>query len=111
MADARKKTDIRVRAVELYYLPVETRMPLKFGPETLTRVTCVRAKVTVEDATGRRGDGWGETPLSVQWFWPADLTYASRHQALKEFCQQARALGAQRLRIDREGAAGSNLTP
>jgi L-alanine-DL-glutamate epimerase-like enolase superfamily enzyme len=88
MTDARKKTDVRVRAVELYYLPVETRMPLKFGPETLTSVTCVRAKVTVADATGRRGDGWGETPLSVQWFWPADLTYASRHQTLKEFCQQ-----------------------
>ena len=88
MTDTRKKTDIRVRAVELYYLPVETRMPLKFGPETLTSVTCVRAQVTVEDTTGRRGDGWGETPLSVQWFWPADLTYASRHQALKEFCQQ-----------------------
>ncbi len=82
MTDTRKKTDIRVRAVELHYLPVETRMPLKFGPETLTSVTCVRAKVTVADATGRRGDGWGETPLSVQWFWRLD-TACSRPGLLR----------------------------
>ncbi len=88
MTDARKKTDIRVRAVELHNLPVTTRMPLKFGSEILTCVTCIRDKVTVEDANGRHADGWGETPLSVQWFWPADLTYASRHQALMEFCEQ-----------------------
>ena len=84
----RKPTDIRVRAVALYFLPVQTRMPLKFGPETLTSVTYARARVTVEDRAGRRADGWGETPLSVQWFWPSDSSYEPRHQALREFCQQ-----------------------
>ena len=47
-----KPTDIRVAAAELFFLPVETRMPLKFGPETLTQVTCARARLTVRLASG-----------------------------------------------------------
>ena len=71
----------------LYFLPVETRVPLKFGPETLTEVTCARVGMTIHGLDGRTAQGWGETPLSVQWVWPGDLTYAERHDALKEFCQ------------------------
>jgi len=63
-------------------------MPLKFGSETLTSVTCARAAVTVEDSRGRRATGWGETPLSVQWVWPSDAPYADRYQALYDFCIQ-----------------------
>ena len=54
--------DIRIAGVSLYFLPVETRVPLKFGPETLTSVTCARVAMTVEDAQGRRGVGWGRLP-------------------------------------------------
>ena len=90
-----KPTDIRPVAVELYFLPVETRVPLKFGPETTTRVTCARAKVTVESADGRRADGWGETPLSVQWVWPGELSYDVRHEALKAFCLRLAGAWAQ----------------
>lgn len=81
-----KDTDVQVRAARLYFLPVETRVPLKFGPETLTYVTCARVCVRVEDRKGISAEGWGETPLSVQWVWPANLSYEVRHQALKEFC-------------------------
>ncbi len=81
-----KPTDIRVTAATLYFLPVQTRVPLKFGPETLTSVTCARAKVRVEDRLGRSAEGWGETPLSVQWVWPSRLAYEPRHAALKSFC-------------------------
>jgi len=81
-----KLTDISVKDATLYFLPVETRVPLKFGAETLTCVTCARAKVTVEDRKGRCAEGWGETPLSVQWVWPSDLSYEMRHEALKAFC-------------------------
>ena len=35
-----RPTDARVNRVELYFLPVATRIPLKFGSETLTTVTC-----------------------------------------------------------------------
>jgi L-alanine-DL-glutamate epimerase-like enolase superfamily enzyme len=83
-----KATDVRVRSVQLYFLPVQTRVPLKFGPETLTSVTCARAGVTVEDRRSRRATGWGETPLSVQWVWPGTLAYAPRHERLKAFCQR-----------------------
>ena len=79
-------TDITITADALYFLPVETRVPLKFGTETLTRVTCARARVQVRRRDGREMEGWGETPLSVQWVWPSPLPYALRQTALQEFC-------------------------
>jgi L-alanine-DL-glutamate epimerase-like enolase superfamily enzyme len=82
-----KSTDIMPKAIELHFLPVETRVPLKFGTETLTSVTCARVRMTVEDRNGRAGAGWGETPLSVQWVWPSALSYEARHGALMEFCR------------------------
>jgi L-alanine-DL-glutamate epimerase-like enolase superfamily enzyme len=60
-------------------------VPLKFGHETLTSVTCLRVRLEVEAADGRAADGWGETPLSVQWVWPSPVSYETRHGALKEF--------------------------
>ncbi len=77
---------MQITGATLYFLPVQTRVPLKFGPETLTSVTCAHARVSVADAQGRRAEGWGETPLSVQWVWPSALSYEARHGALKEFC-------------------------
>jgi L-alanine-DL-glutamate epimerase-like enolase superfamily enzyme len=81
-----RPTDLRVVGVELYFLPIKARMPLKFGPEVTTEVTCARVKLTVEDRRGRRGAGWGETPLSVQWVWPSRLSYAERDGALQALC-------------------------
>lgn len=80
-----RPTDIRPVGVELHFLPVETRVPLKFGTETLTSVTCARARLAVEDREGNRASGWGETPLSVQWVWPSSLPYEDRHRALVDF--------------------------
>src|SRR6185369_14200679 len=81
-----KATDIKTVGASLYFLPVQTRLPLKFGHETLTQVTCARASVTVTGAGGKIATGWGETPLSVQWVWPSTLPYEDRHEALKQFC-------------------------
>ncbi|MEX0611046.1 MAG: enolase C-terminal domain-like protein [Pirellulales bacterium] len=82
-----KQTDVRVTGAELYLLPVRTRVPLKFGAETLTSVTCARVRVQVRDRAGRAAYGWGETPLSVQWAWPADLSTAERYESMVSFCR------------------------
>ncbi|HOW70957.1 MAG TPA: hypothetical protein PKY77_10180 [Phycisphaerae bacterium] len=81
-----RPTDARCVAATLYLLPVQTRVPLKFGPETLTHVTCARVCMKVEDTRGHLAEGWGETPLSVQWVWPSRLSYEHRHETLKRFC-------------------------
>ena len=81
-----KTTDIRVVGARLFFLPLQTRVPLKFGTETVTSVTCARACISVSDRQGRVAEGWGETPLSVQWVWPSTTPYEQRHGALKQFC-------------------------
>jgi L-alanine-DL-glutamate epimerase-like enolase superfamily enzyme len=83
-----KSTDARVVGVELYLLPVTTRVPLKFGAEALTTVTCARVRLRVVGRDGRSADGWGETPLSVQWAWPGELSYAARHEAMIAFSRR-----------------------
>ena len=79
--------DIRPVGVELYFLPVHTRMPLKFGGETVEYVTCARCRLTVQTQNGRKAEGWGETPLSVTWVWPSKRSYEERHTSLKRFCR------------------------
>ncbi len=79
--------DVRLASVELDFEPVETRVPLKFGTEVLTSVTCARVRATVEGSGGSRAVGWGETPLSVQWVWPSTLSYQERFESLLAFCR------------------------
>ena len=82
-----QSTDIRIEQFSLEFLPVETRIPLKFGAEVLTSVTCARVGVEVSNQVGDHAFGWGETPLSVQWVWPSELAYSIRQLALIEFCK------------------------
>jgi len=79
--------DCRVTGVTLWFLPVATRVPLKFGTEALTSVTCARVRMEVVGRDGRVAHGWGETPLSVQWVWPSTTAYAPRHESLKLFAR------------------------
>ena len=81
-----KSTDIRLKAASLYFLPVQTRVPLKFGTEVTTYVTVARVSLQVETRSGKVAKGWGETPLSVQWVWPQEGNFEGRHEALKAFC-------------------------
>ena len=81
-----KASDIAVRGCTAYFIPVQTRVPLKFGHEVMTSVTCLRVKLDVSTSSGAAASGWGETPLSVQWVWPSTLPYEERHAALKELC-------------------------
>ena len=80
-----RPTDVRPTATRLYFLRVPMRVPLKFGAETLSFVTCARVRLTVRDQRGRTAVGWGETPLSVAWVWPSELSHEDRENALKVF--------------------------
>ncbi|MFM7130661.1 MAG: enolase C-terminal domain-like protein [bacterium] len=83
-----KTTDIRPVSCEMYLLPIKTRMPLKFGPEITTEVTCARICLKVTSRSGQSATGWGETPLSVQWVWPSSVSYSHRHDVLVDFCRE-----------------------
>jgi len=80
-----RATDVHPISTALYFIPIQTRIPLKFGPETLTTVTVARVRLEVVHDSGSTAVGWGETPLSVQWVWPSHLSYEERHEALKRF--------------------------
>lgn len=81
----RKSSDIRVLEVSLYLHPVSLRVPLRFGTETVTEVTFARVAVLVENRRGRRGMGWGESPLNVSWAWPSSVAYDRRARILEHF--------------------------
>lgn len=83
----KNEQSLRIKEAQLYFLPVETRVPLKFGAETLTTITCARVALTVENNHGHRVVGWGETPLSVQWVWPSALPFNDRLTVLLDFCK------------------------
>ncbi len=82
-----KATDAHVVEVDSFLIPVEMRMPLKFGSESVQAVNCLRVSVKIEGADGRTAVGWGETPLSVTWAWPSStLSYSTRFEAMIAFC-------------------------
>ena len=86
-----KPSDCVIREVVPFFLPIQTRVPLKFGSETLEEVVCCRVRIRVEDRSGNSGVGWGETPLSVQWVWPSPIPYAERYAALESLCREIAA--------------------
>jgi L-alanine-DL-glutamate epimerase-like enolase superfamily enzyme len=81
-----RSTDVRVDNVAIYLLPIEFRVPLQFASETVSSITCCRVKVTVADSSGRRAEGWGEVPLSIQWAWPSTAPFTVRFERLKFLC-------------------------
>lgn len=78
---------MRIVGVRLHFLPVQTRVPYQFGRETMSSVICARVCLRVRDEHGKVAEGWGETPLSVQWVWPGEIPYSEREETLKAFCE------------------------
>jgi L-alanine-DL-glutamate epimerase-like enolase superfamily enzyme len=81
------KFDVKIVDCELYFLPVIMRVPLKFGKEVSTGYDTVKVKMTVEDANGNRGIGWGESPLSPAWAWPSSESFAGRLEKMRVCCR------------------------
>ncbi|MCZ7649264.1 MAG: mandelate racemase/muconate lactonizing enzyme family protein [Planctomycetota bacterium] len=81
-----KATDARVKDLQAYVLPLEQRMPLKFGGRVTSKMGTVRVRMTLEDQAGKRAEGWGETPLATQWSWPSSVPDTERYAAMQAFC-------------------------
>jgi len=47
------KNCVKPIKIELYFIPVTTRVPLKFGSQVLTTITCARVHMFVADRDGR----------------------------------------------------------
>ena len=77
-----RSTDITAKEVSLYFLPIEARVPLKFGNQVVTHIVCARVQMTVTGKDGKTATGWGETPISVSWVWPSALAYDEREKVL-----------------------------
>lgn len=78
---------MRIESIGVSFIPVVTRVPLKFGNQTLKEVSCVRVELHVISENGDRALGFAETPLSVAWVWPSGLGYQEREDRLKAFCE------------------------
>ncbi len=66
----------------LTFLPVKMRLPLKFGAETIDSIQIAHVELDAYGTTGR-----GETPLSVAWAWPSELSFAFRERMMMDFCR------------------------
>lgn len=66
----------------LTFLPVKMRLPLKFGAETINSIQIAHVELDAYGTTGR-----GETPLSVAWAWPSELSFAFRERTMMDFCR------------------------
>ena len=91
---------VKVVRAELYFLPVDLRVPLKFGDQILSSVKCARVRVEIESSDGMRAEGWGETPLSAAWVWPSSIEYHIREKRLIEVCK---LIAASYIESDLEG--------
>jgi len=78
-------TDIRIREVETFEVPVACRTPLKFGAVVVERTTIGYARVTAENRAGGVGTGWGAMFLMDFWAWPVSRApHAARERAMAD---------------------------
>ena len=68
--------------MKLKFLPVKMRLPLKFGAETVESIRIAHVELSAYGTTGL-----GETPLSVGWAWPSDLSFLRRESVMLNFCR------------------------
>lgn len=69
-------------SIKLDIIPVVMRLPLKFGAETIDSIKIAHVEFSAYGSTGI-----GETPLSVAWAWPSQLSFAEREKVMCDFCR------------------------
>jgi hypothetical protein len=83
MSRVEKNADVRPIGARLWMRPVALPVPLKFGAQVVTHVTCARVELTVPNPRGR-ATGWGEMPLSA-WGWPSASPQRVRESAMEMY--------------------------
>lgn len=66
---------------QVRFIPVKMRLPLKFGAETIDSI-----QISHVDCSAYGVCGQGETPLSVAWAWPSELSFMRREELMCGFC-------------------------
>ncbi|WP_439620862.1 enolase C-terminal domain-like protein [Gemmata sp.] len=88
-----RSTDVTIRDLSVGYDHYRYRTPIKFGGVALDRVTLLNVRMVVEDAQGKRGDGFGSMPLGNVWAWPSrSLDYTTTLTAMQSFAAGTAAL-------------------
>ena len=64
------------------------RVPLKFGSETSTGYDTAKVRIVLEDRTGKRACGWGESPLSPAWAYPGNEKFSIRLEKMRALCRE-----------------------
>ena len=67
--------------MEVKFIAVKLRLPLKFGAEVIDSLKVVHIEFPAYGAVGR-----GETPLSAAWAWPGEESFSFRENMMSEFC-------------------------
>ena len=55
MSESSHSRNVSLQSFEYGFLPVEMRMPLKFGSESVSHVNCLRVAAEVVNSAGQRG--------------------------------------------------------
>ena len=79
-----KSCDVKICGVRLYLPRIPMRVPIKFGDQVMSTVTCARVQMSVVSRDGRKSTGWSESVLSPGWSWPG--TSADRGSRMEQFC-------------------------
>ena len=66
------------------FIPVKLRLPLKFGAEVIDSLKVVNVEFSAYGAVGR-----AQTPLSAAWAWPGEESFSFRENMMSEFCEFA----------------------
>ena len=79
--------DIHIIEVELEFIPLTMRVPLKFGSEISIGYDTAKVRMTVMSENGRCSCGIGESPLSPAWAWPDEEAFALRLEKMRDCCR------------------------